>query len=128
MEAIKNQVGFKGSLQQFFAHIRDGKQFYYPNTAAGKQTYLDESKKAQAQVAAQLPKYFGMLPKTELLIKPVEPFREKSAGKAFYNDPPPDGSRPGIYYVNLYDMKNMPSVEVEASATRPTNAVNPMVR
>jgi uncharacterized protein (DUF885 family) len=114
MEAIKEQVGFKGTLQQFFAHIRDGKQFYYPNTAAGKQKYLDESKKAQGQVAAQLPRYFGRLPKTELLIKAVEPFREKSAGKAFYNDPPPDGSRPGIYYVNLYDMANMPSVEVEA--------------
>ena len=114
MEAIRDQVGFKGTLQQFFAHIRDGKQFYYPNTPAGKQTYLDESKKAQTQVAAQLPRYFGQLPKTALLIKPVEPFREKSAGKAFYNDPPPDGSRPGIYYVNLYDMKNMPSVEVEA--------------
>ena len=114
MEAIKNKVGFKGTLQQFFAHIRDGGEFYYPNTPAGKQTYLDESKKAQAAVAAKLPSYFGRLPKTELLIKPVEPFREKSAGKAFYNDPPPDGSRPGIYYVNLYDMKNMPSVEVEA--------------
>ena len=114
MGAIKERVGFKGTLQQFFAHIRDGKEFYYPNTPAGKQTYLDESKKAQAQVAAQLPRYFGQLPKTALLIKPVEPFREKSAGKAFYNDPPPDGSRPGIYYVNLYDMKNMPSVEVEA--------------
>jgi uncharacterized protein (DUF885 family) len=114
MEAIKDQVGFKGTLQQFFAHIRDGKQFYYPNTPAGKQTYLDESKKAQDQVQAQLPRYFGRLPKTALLIKPVEPFREKNAGKAFYNDPPPDGSRPGTYYVNLYDMKNMPSVEVEA--------------
>ena len=114
MDAIRRQVGFKGTLQQFFAHIRDGKQFYYPNTPAGRQTYLDESLKAQAQVQAQLPRYFGRLPKTELLIKPVEPFREKSAGKAFYNDPPPDGSRPGIYYVNLYDMKNMPSVEVEA--------------
>jgi uncharacterized protein (DUF885 family) len=114
MEAIKNRVGFQGTLQQFFAHIRDGEQFYYPNTAAGKQTYLDESKKAQAAVQAKLPAYFGVLPKTELLIKPVEPFREKSAGKAFYNDPPPDGSRPGIYYVNLYNMKNMPSVEVEA--------------
>ena len=113
MDAIKNQVGFKGSLQQFFAHIRDGKQFYFPNTAAGKQQYLDESKKAQAQVQAALPRFFGQLPKTELLIKPVEPFREKSAGKAFYNDPPPDGSRPGIYYVNLYNMNDMPSVEVD---------------
>jgi len=114
MEAIKQQVGFKGTLQQFFAHIRDGKQYYYPDTPAGKQTYVDESKKAQVAVQAQLPRYFGRLPKTELLIKPVEPFREKSAGKAFYQDPPPDGSRPGTYYVNLYNMKNMPSVEVEA--------------
>ena len=114
MEAIKQQVGFKGTLQQFFAHIRDGKQFYYPNTPAGKQKYIDESRKAQAQVQAALPRYFGRLPKTELLIKAVEPFREKTAGKAFYNDPPPDGSRPGIYYVNLYNMENMPSVEVEA--------------
>jgi uncharacterized protein (DUF885 family) len=114
MNAIREQVDFKGNLQQFFAHIRDGKQFYYPNTAAGKQQYIDESRKAQTQVAAQLPRYFGRLPKTELQIKAVEPFREKSAGKAFYNDPPPDGSRPGIYYVNLYDMRNMPSVEVEA--------------
>jgi uncharacterized protein (DUF885 family) len=114
MEAIKDKVGFKGTLPQFFAHIRDGGQFYYPDTPAGKQAYVDESIKAQAAVQAKLPSYFGVLPKTELLIKPVEPFREKTAGKAFYNDPPPDGSRPGIYYVNLYNMKNMPSVEVEA--------------
>lgn len=114
MEAIKDKVGFEGTLKQFFAHVRDGKQFYYPDTAAGKQRYIDESKKAQADVRAALPRFFGRLPKGELLIKPVEPFREKSAGKAFYNRPPPDGSRPGIYYVNLYDMKNMPAVEVEA--------------
>ena len=114
MEAIKNQVGFKGSLQDFFEHMRSSKQFYYPNTAAGKQMYLDETAKAQAQVQAVLPRYFGTLPKAPLLIKPVEPFREKSAGKAFYQDPPPDGSRPGTYYVNLYDMNDMPSTEVEA--------------
>jgi len=114
MTAIKERVGFAGTLNQFFAHIRDGQQFYYPNTAAGKQKYIDESIKAEARVAAALPRYFGRLPKTALLIKAVEPFREKNAGKAFYQDPPPDGSRPGTYYVNLYDMRNMPSVEVEA--------------
>jgi uncharacterized protein (DUF885 family) len=114
MNALKEQVGFKGSLQDFFEHMRTSKQFYYPNTAAGKQTYLDETKKAQAAVTAALPRYFGRLPKAELLVKPVEAFREKSAGKAFYQDPPPDGSRPGTYYVNLYDMNDMPSTEVEA--------------
>lgn len=114
MNAIREKVGFAGTLQQFFTHVRDGKQFYYPNTPAGRQTYLDESIKAEGQVAAVLPKFFGRLPKSKLLIKAVEPFREKNAGKAFYQDPPPDGSRPGTYYVNLYDMKNMPSTEVEA--------------
>lgn len=114
MTAIKDQVGFKGTLREFFEHMRTSRQFYYPDTAAGRQMYLDESAKAQAQVAAALPRFFGRLPRTALQIKPVEPFREKSAGKAFYNDPPPDGSRPGIYYVNLYDMKDMPSTEVEA--------------
>jgi uncharacterized protein (DUF885 family) len=114
MSAIKDRVEFKGSLQQFFAHMRDSKQFYYGNDAAGKQRYLDESIKAQTALAAMLPRYFGTLPKSPLLIKAVEPFREKSAGKAFYQDPPPDGSRPGTYYVNLYDMNNMPSTEVEA--------------
>ena len=114
MNAIRERVGFKGTLQQFFAHIRDGQQYYFPNTAAGKQQYLDESIKAEAQVAAALPRFFGRLPKSPLLIKAVEPFREKNAGKAFYQDPPPDGSRPGTYYVNLYDMRNMPSTEVDA--------------
>ena len=114
MTAIKGQVGFKGSLPEFFEHMRTSRQFYYPNTAAGKQMYLDESAKAQAAVQAALPRFFGRLPKAPLLIKAVEPFREKSAGKAFYQDPPPDGSRPGTYYVNLYDMNDMPSTEVEA--------------
>ena len=114
MNGIRERVGFAGTLPLFFKHIRDGKQFYYPNTAAGKQTYLDESIKAEARVAAALPRFFGRLPKSKLVIKAVEPFREKNAGKAFYQDPPPDGSRPGTYYVNLYNMNNMPSTEVEA--------------
>ena len=114
MRGIMERVGFKGSLQDFFKHMREGKQFYYPNTAAGKQTYLDETQKAYRAVQARLPQYFGTLPKAELVIKAVEPFREKSAGKAFYQDPTPDGSRPGTYYVNLYDMADMPATEVEA--------------
>ncbi len=114
MSAIKDRVGFAGSLQQFFAHIRDGKQFYYPNTPAGKQRYLDETEKARQQTMAAVPRFFGRVPKSPLLVKAVEPFREKSAGKAFYQDPPPDGSRPGIYYANLYNMNDMPAIEVEA--------------
>ena len=114
MDSIRERVGFKGTLQQFFAHMRTSPQFYYPNTDAGRQMYLAESDKARVAVAAALPRYFGRIPKSPLVVKRVEAFREKSAGKAFYQAPPPDGSRPGTYYVNLYDMKDMPSTEVEA--------------
>jgi len=49
-------------------------------------------------------------------VRAVEAFREKSAGKAFYSPPAPDGSRPGIYYANLYSMANMPTYQMEALA------------
>ena len=54
--------------------------------------------------------------KADLVVKRVESFREKSAGKAFYNRPAPDGSRPGIYYANLYKMSDMPIYQMEALA------------
>ncbi|MBA2466220.1 MAG: DUF885 domain-containing protein [Sphingomonas sp.] len=114
MSAIKDKVGFAGSLQAFFEHMRTSKQFYYPNTAAGRQMYLDETSKALTETMTAAPRFFGRVPKAEMQVKAVEPFREKSAGKAFYSAPPPDGSRPGVYYVNLYDMNDMPSTEVEA--------------
>ena len=114
MRGIMAQVGYKGTLQEFFNHMRTNRDVYYSNDAAGRQRYLDETDKAKTALEAQLPRFFGTLPKAALVIKPVEPFREKSAGKAFYQDPTPDGSRPGTYYVNLYDMNNMPATEVEA--------------
>lgn len=64
----------------------------------------------------KLPEFFNTLPKAPFVIKPVEAFREKSAGKAFYQRPAPDGSRPGTYYVNLYDLKGMSKTELEALA------------
>ena len=67
-------------------------------------------------MAEQLPDYFGVLPQSDLIVKRVEAYREQSAGKAFYQSPPPDGSRPGIYYANLYDMNSMPTTDLEALA------------
>jgi uncharacterized protein (DUF885 family) len=114
MRGIMGQVGFRGTLQQFFAKMRTDRQFYYPNTPAGKQTYLDETQKVLDLIAPRVPEFFGRVPKSPLTVKAVEPFREKSAGKAFYQAPAPDGSRPGVYYANLYNMDDMPSTEVEA--------------
>jgi uncharacterized protein (DUF885 family) len=118
MRQVQQQIGFNGTLPQFFTHMRTRKENYFPNTPAGRQMYLDETQKALDAMTAKLPQYFSeaATPKAPLSVKAVEPFREKSAGKAFYQDPAPDGSRPGVFYANLYDMGDMPHTEIEALA------------
>jgi uncharacterized protein (DUF885 family) len=114
MSALMQPLGFRGDLKKFLVTMRDRKDLYYPNGAKGRELYLAETQKALDSVTAKLPQWFRTLPKAPLVVKPVEAFREKSAGKAFYQRPAPDGSRPGTYYVNLYDMAAMPAMEVEA--------------
>ncbi len=113
MEKIKARVGFKGTLQQFFAHIKDGPQFKYPNTEAGREQYLKDANGFIAQVMAIAPRYFHTLPKAPLEVRAVEKWRENTASVAFYNQPTPDGSRPGIYYVNLSDMNQVLKPQIE---------------
>lgn len=116
MRAIMAQVEFDGDLQDFFEFMRTDPQFYYPNTDEGRQAYLDEATRLIDVMKTHLDDYFGIQPKADMIVKAVEPFREQSAGKAFYNMPAPDGSRPGIYYANLYDMQSMPIYQMEALA------------
>jgi uncharacterized protein (DUF885 family) len=116
MRAIMAKVGFEGSLQDFFAFMRSDPQFYYPNTDAGRDAYLKKATEIIDTMRAKLPAFFGILPKSGIIVKRVEPFREKSAGKAFYSRPSQDGTRPGIYYVNLYAMEDMPKYQMEALA------------
>ncbi|MBI1391275.1 MAG: DUF885 family protein [Alphaproteobacteria bacterium] len=118
MNAIKENVGFDGSLQDFFAYMRedpDGK-FTYPDTDEGREKYLSEATALIDTMRGRLDELFLTTPKADIVVKRVEPFREKSAGKAFYQRPAADGSRPGIYYANLADMANMPTYQMEALA------------
>ncbi len=116
METIKAQVGFEGSLQEFFAFIKTDPQFQYPNTPEGKEQYLSDSRAFIAQVMAAAPQWFSNLPESELEVRAVEAWREASSGVAFYNRPAPDGSRPGIYYVNLSDMGQVLKPQTEGIA------------
>ena len=116
MRDIMKAVNFDGTLQEFFEFMRTDEQFYYPNTDEGKQRYLAEATSIIDTITERLPEVFNRLPKAELEVRAVEAFREKSAGKAFYNRPAPDGSRPGYYYANLYDMSQMPIYQMEALA------------
>lgn len=119
MEAIRVEVGFKGDLQAFFAELRDSKdnpRYYYPNTDEGREGYLKDATAAIDKIKAVLPKYFGLLPKADLVVKRVEPFREQAGAAQHYFPSTPDGSRPGVYYAHLLDMKAMPKHELEVIA------------
>ncbi|WP_213610597.1 DUF885 family protein [Pseudoalteromonas sp.] len=116
MRAIKEKVGFKGDLNAFMQFMKTDKQFYLPNTEAGKAQYLSEAKGLIDNMKTRLDELFIVKPKADMIVKRVEAFREKAAGKAFYQQPAPDGSRPGVYYANLYDMEAMPTYQMEALA------------
>ncbi|WP_076407875.1 DUF885 family protein [Shewanella sp. UCD-KL12] len=116
MREIMHKVGFKGDLQAFFKFMREDKQFYYPATDEGREAYLNEAIALIDNMSSRLDEVFNVKPQAPMIVKRVEAFREKSAGKAFYNQPSPDGTRPGTYYANLYDMEAMPKYQMEALA------------
>jgi uncharacterized protein (DUF885 family) len=113
MQTIMDQVGFDGSLQEMFAFLKTDPRFQYPNTPEGKAQYLEDSRGFIAQVMAAAPRWFSDLPEAALEVRAVEPWREATASIAFYNAPAPDGSRPGIYYVNLSDMTQVLKPQIE---------------
>ncbi|MEM7667198.1 MAG: DUF885 domain-containing protein [Pseudomonadota bacterium] len=116
MEAIKDRVGFDGDLQEFFTFMREDDQFYYQNNDAGAQQYIDQAEEHLTFIKTRLPDFFGVLPKADLVVKRVEPFREQDGAAQHYRPGTPDGSRPGVYYAHLSDMRAMsiPALEVIA--------------
>ena len=116
MREIMAQVNFEGTLSEFFTFMRTDPQFYYPDSDQGRADYMADAKAYIDKMEAKIPEYFGLTPKAPMVVKRVETFREQSAGKAFYQSPAVDGSRPGIYYANLFDMKAMPTYQMEALA------------
>lgn len=116
MRVIMAEVGFEGSLQDFFDFTRTDAQFFKPNTDDGRAEYLAEATTMIDTMRDALPSVFNTFPQAEMVVRAVEPFREKAAGKAFYQRPAPDGSRPGVYYANLYRMQDMPLYQMEALA------------
>ncbi|PZU60765.1 MAG: DUF885 domain-containing protein [Sphingobium sp.] len=116
MEAVKARIGFTGSLTDFFQALRTDPKFKYPNDAAGREAYLADARAAIAQTMDAAPRFFRVLPKAKLEVRAVEAWRQETASVAFYNQPAPDGSRPGIFYVNLADMNQVQKPQVAAIA------------
>lgn len=106
---IMAEVGFKGSLQDFFKFMREDKRFQYPSEEA----LLKHYRSLEAKVDARIGEQFSLKPKAGFEIRPVEAFRAKSAAGGSYQGPSEDGTRPGIFYVNTYDLPTRKTWDAE---------------
>ena len=116
MQSIMDEVNFDGDLAAFFQHVRDGKWNYYPDTDEGRKAYITDASAAIENIKSQLPKFFGLMPKADLVVKRVEAFREQDGAAQHYYPGTPDGSRAGTYYAHLSDMRAMPKNQLEVIA------------
>ena len=110
MMKIKRKLGFKGSLIEFFNDFRNNKKFYYSNP----DQYIKDTHQAFLKAEKLMPDFFNLLPQYSIKIKPVESFRSPFSGSAFYEAPSIDGSRPAIYFVNLYNLREQPKYKLKA--------------
>jgi len=104
MQQIMNEVGFEGDLAGFFEYVRTNPENYYENTDEGREEYIRDATLLIEGVYDIADEYFNVLPKAPLEVRRVEPWREAGSSTAFYDRPSPDGSRPGIYYINQQNM------------------------
>ena len=116
MRGIMEEVAFEGTLQDFFEFMRTDEQFYYPSTDEGRARYMAEVNDVFDSVRDVIPDYFDTLPAGEMVVREVEPYRAAGSPSAFYNTGSLDGSRPGIYYANTLNMRNLPVYQMETLA------------
>lgn len=109
MEQVREEVGFEGTLAEFFEHVKTDDQFYYDDAEA----LLEGYRALKARLDDTLPKLFSTLPKADFEIRPVEAFRAASAAGGSYQPATPDGSRPGIFYVNTHNLRAQPKFGTE---------------
>ena len=109
MDEVQARVGFKGDRAAFFTHLRTDPRFKFASATAMGDAFRDTGKRVDA-VIGQL---FDTLPKSPLEIRPVPPHREKTDAGGSYQGGTPDGSRPGIFYYNSYDLPSRSNYGVE---------------
>lgn len=109
MRNVMQQVAFKGDLKDFFAFLTNDKQFEFKS----EQALLDAYNGLRERIDARIPEQFSLLPKAGFEIRPIEAFRAASSAGGEYQSPSADGSRPGIFYVNTYDLPTRKTWDME---------------
>jgi uncharacterized protein (DUF885 family) len=109
MQKVMDEVGFKGSLADFFQHLRTDPKFYY---ATGEELFRGYAVITK-MIDPELPRLFGKLYRTPFGLRPIPDNSAPNTTTAYYNGPSIDGTRPGYYYVNLYRPEVRPKWEME---------------
>jgi uncharacterized protein (DUF885 family) len=117
MERIKEEVGFEGTMPEFFEHLRSDPRYYFETEEEILQAYDD----VRNRIDPALDAAFNVKARAPYVIKAIEPFRAKSFAAAQYFPGTPDGSRPGIFYVNTYDLPARPNWVLEALSLHEAN-------
>ena len=110
MGKVKDAVGFKGTLPEFFAYVKAKPELYFKT----EEEMIGAYKAFRATLDPLLPKLFSIAPKADYEIRAVEPYRAASASSGSYQPPSADGTRPGIFYANTYDLKARPKTALES--------------
>jgi uncharacterized protein (DUF885 family) len=115
IETIMEKVEFKDrSLDAFYDYMQNNNRFYFANSPEGREEYISEANNILNSMKNNLNRFFKTIPKADIEIKAVEPYREQSAANAFYQAPSENGKQPGICYFNLSDMKQQPIYQIES--------------
>jgi uncharacterized protein (DUF885 family) len=109
MRAVTREIGFSGDLPAFFRYVQQDPRFYFTSADEALQAF----RAMKQRVDARLPQFFADFPRADYVVKQVEAFRAASAPSASYDGPPADGSRPGRFYINTFDLKALPKFGVE---------------
>ena len=110
MRGVMEDVGFDGTLEEFFEFMNTDEQFFFDEPGQLIRGYRDMSD----HVGGLAKKLFDIEPKTAFEVRRVEPFREQSAAGGSYQAGTMDGSRPGIFYANAFNIKARPKWAMES--------------
>ena len=117
MEGVMKQVGFKGTRNEFFKHLNTDPQFFFDH----REDLIAGYDAIRKRVNPRLPQLFETLPRADYEVRAVEPFREKSAAGGQYQAANEDGTRPGVFYANAYDLRARPKWAMEALSLHEAN-------
>ncbi len=110
MERVRDEVGFEGDMQAFFEYLRTDPEFFFDQ----EEDLLAGYEVLREEIDAALGRIFDVVPKADYVVQPIEPFRAPQMAAAQYFRAAPDGSRPGIFYVNTYKLDSRPKYVMEA--------------